>query len=494
MKTRLGTLYGFVLAGVALALAGAAVGVVTRALEAPPSAVEARAPRERVFAVPTGTLTAETISPVITSYGHVASGRSFEVRSSVGGQLVWLADGFQNGGVVSSGTEMFRIDPARLETAVALAQSDLAEAEADLSRTDAALALARMDAEAAQTQLDLRTEALTRQQALAEREIARAADIEAAALARASALQIAISRQQAVAAEQARISQAEIAVQRRRIALGEAERALRESIVTAPFDGVMTASTAILGRLVTANEKLGVLIDPRALEVGFRLTNTQFSRLLDRQGRLRAAEVTLVLQTWRSTQELPAVLDRSDAEVGEGQVGRLVYARLIDPDPAIVRPGDFVIVRVSETPLADVVRIPAAAATPDGRILLIGSDNRLEEVQARVLRSQGDTLIVTEVPVGRDYVLSRALQLGAGLQVEPIASAPAEETGSPSAAPAPTDDMMTLDDDRRAALVAFIEGNTEMRTETRERVLAELALPEVPRATVERFEARMAEQ
>jgi len=469
LKTRLGTIYGFVLAGVAMAFVGAAGTVVTRALTGPSRTAEVRERRERVFVVPIGTLQSETISPVITSYGRVVSGRSFDVRSSVGGQLVLLADGFRNGGVVGADQEMFRIDPARLETAVALAQSDLAEAEADLSRTDAALALAEMDAEAAQTQLDLRTEALARQQMLAEREIARAADLEAAAFARAAALQTSIGRQQAVAAERARITQAGIAVQRRRIALQEAERALRESVVIAPFDGVMTASTAILGQLVSANEKLGVLIDPRELEVSFRLTNTQFTRLLDGQGQLRAAEVTLLLQTWRSTQELRAVLDRADAEVGERQVGRLVYARLIDPDPATVRPGDFVTIRVNERPQADVVRIPAAAAAADGRILLIGEGNRLEEVQARVLRNQGDTLIVTDVPIGRDYVLARSMQLGAGLRVEPVSAVASIETAAPANDPVLAADMILLDDDRRAALIAFIQGNEQMRAETRTR-------------------------
>jgi hypothetical protein len=102
---------------------------------------------------------------------------------------------------------------------------------------------------------------------------------------------------------------------------------------------------------------------------------------------------------------------------------------------------------------------------------------------------------VTDVPVGRDYVLSRALQLGAGLQVEPVRPAAAGDApGAAAAAPPAESDMIALEDARRAALIAFVEGNAQMRPETRERVLGELSQPEVPRATVERFEARMAEQ
>lgn len=477
----------------ALSMTGAAIGTLMRALDSPRPAAELRQPRERVLAVPVGTLRAETLSPVMTSYGRVASGRSLEVRSAVAGQLVWLAEGFRDGGAIAAGEAMFEIDPARLETAVALAESDLAEAEAELSQTRAALVLARLDAEAAQDQLGLRAETLARQRGLVEREVGRIADLEAAALAHAAATQTAIGRQQVVAAEEARIAQAEIAVDRRRIALQEARRALGETSVAAPFDGVMTASTATLGRLLSAGERLGVLIDPTELEVSFRLTATQYSRLLDEARRLRPLEVTLVFQTWRLTHEFTAVLDRVGAETGEGQVGRMIHARLIDPDPTLVQPGDFVTIRIAEPPLADVVQLPAAAATHDGRILLIGEGNRLEEVQAEILRYQGDMLIVTNVPLGRDYVLARALQLGPGLRVEPVRPAAPEEAAERPLAPTPADTLL-LDDERRAAMIAFIEGNESMRPETRERVLNELRRPEVPRATVERFEARMAEQ
>ena len=52
--------------------------------------------------------------------------------------------------------------------------------------------------------------------------------------------------------------------------LAQVERLLREA-------------NAVLGRLVSVNEKLGELIDPASMEVAFRVTNTQFSRMLGEQ-------------------------------------------------------------------------------------------------------------------------------------------------------------------------------------------------------------------
>jgi len=489
-------LIGLASAGLSVTLLLVAGGVVQRAVEDRGAlAAQTRQPRERAFVVEVGTLDPVTAVPVITAYGHVASGRTLEVRSAVAGPLVALSENFRDGGVIEAGEMLFRTDPMRLQTAVTLAEADQREAVADLAQAQAARALAVLDADAAQTQLTLRAEALARQENLRDRGVATAAELESAQLAHAAAQQTLISRQQAVAAAEARVVQAEIGQTRREVALSEARRALNDATATAPFAGVMTDTTAALGRLVSANERLGVLIDPAALEVAFRVTNAQYGRLLRGDGRLIDAEVSVSVQTGRSSVAVRAVLDRAGAEVGEGQVGRLIHARLIDPDSSVVRPGDFVTVRVSERPLSDVAVIPATALSADERILLIGEGNRLEEQAVTPLRRQDDTVIVSGVPFGRRYVLARALQLGAGIRVEPVAPAPvADAATEPIAEAEPEPEMIALDDARRAALVAFIEGNESMRAETRERVLQELSQPLVPLATVERFEARMAGQ
>ena len=51
--------------------------------------------------------------------------------------------------------------------------------------------------------------------------------------------------------------------------------------------------------------------------------------------------------------------------------------------------------------------------------------------------------------------------------------------------------MVELTDERRAKLIAFVEGNQRMPTEAKERVLSQLAEPQVPARVVERIESRM---
>lgn len=186
---------------------------------------------------------------------------------------------------------------------------------------------------------------------------------------------------------------------------------------------------------------------------------------------------------------LPATLDHAAAETAEDKVGRLVYAKLGDRDPSFVQPGDFVTVRIPARPMEAVAVIPATAATPDGRILLIDEKNRLEDVQLTVLRHQGDLIIVEDAPIGRQYVTARALQLGPGIQVTPVlqsgVAAAREAAAPPETAPDAAPETIALEDDRRAAIIAFIAASEKMKPEKRAQFLKELGQPEVPRATEE---------
>lgn len=456
-----------------------------------------RTPRERMYSVNVDTLVSETAVPVITSFGTLKSWRSLELRASTAGSLVELAPEFRDGGVVTAGQMLFQIDPSKLETTVALAEADLADANAEVAEAASALILAQAEVDAAAAQLALRKQALERQQDLRDRVVNTDADVEAAVLAHSAAEQTMIGRQQSYAQAEARISSSAIALDRREIALGEARRALAETTLTAPFDGVMSDVTAVLGRLVSTNEKLGELIDPSALEVAFRVSNTQFARLLDDEGQLRRSKVLLILAHGNTRTEVDGKIERAGAEVGVGQIGRIIYAKILGTDTSLLRPGDFLTVEIPESALDNVAIIPASAATSDGRILLLGEGDRLEEVTVKILRRQGDDIIVADAPFDRTYVIERSPQIGVGIQVQPIEpvspkdAAAAAAAAAVAAAPPAEPETIVLDDERRAKIIAFVEANESMAAESKERVLGELALPEVSLDLVARFESKM---
>jgi membrane fusion protein, multidrug efflux system len=290
-----------------------------------------------------------------------------------------------------------------------------------------------------------------------------------------------VGRRQALAQAEARIARARLALDRVRLMLADAGRALAETEIRAPFDGLVTDVSAVLGRRVTANEPLGKLIDPQGMEVAFRVSTAEFSRLIDAEGTLRPLPITAALGLGTRALALNGQLARAATMVGEGQTGRLLFARLDLPPDTVLRPGDFLTVGIAEPPLADVAVLPATAVTEDGRLLVLDADDRLVEIALPVLRRQGDTVMLGEAPEGARHVVTRLPTLGAGLKVRPI---------MPDAAPA-APDLVELTPERRAALIAAVEASTRMPPEARARILTSLRQDRVPREMVERLEARM---
>ena len=151
------------------------------------------------------------------------------------------------------------------------------------------------------------------------------------------------------------------------------------------------------------------------------------------------------------------------------------------------RPGDFVSVEIEEPALEGVTRLPATAIDAAETVLLVGDEERLEVRQVDLLRREGDDVIVRATGlIGREIVAERTPLLGAGIRIRPIRR---DADGSVAVPEEP--ELLSLEPDRRARLVAFIEGNQFMPAEAKARVLAQLQEEKVPAQVVERIESRM---
>lgn len=476
---------GLFLAAVTLALLALAVGVVAGALrERMAGGGMARPAEERVVSANVITVEAGRIVPVTTAYGEVRAVRALELRAPVGGRVVELSPSFADGAAVAAGEVLVRLDPAEATAARDLAAAALAEAEAGGREAGRALDLARDDLAQAEAQLALRAQAVQRQRDIAARGAGSAAAVETAELAAAQAEQALLGSRSALAQAEAAVDQAVITETRARISLGEAERVLADTVIRAEFAGRMDGAAALVaGGQVTANEVLGTIIDPSALEVSFRLSTTQFARLLSDAGDLVDAPVTVRLEVADGALEARGRLLRAGASGAEGGGGRVVFASLSSA-PGL-RPGDFVTVGVAEPTLDGVADLPATAVDSAGRVLALDAEARLEEVAVEVLRRQGDRVIVAPgALIGREVVAERSPLLGAGIKVRPVRPGVAVEA---MAEPA----TVELTEERRAALIAAVEGNARMPEEAKARVLEQLRQDKVPAEVVARIEARM---
>lgn len=439
--------------------------------------------RERVFTAEVQMLQPVDTVPVLTAFGEIRSRRSLELRAPAAGTVLELADGFEDGGAVTAGQLLLRIDPAEAMSARDVAAADLREAEGNLREAEAAVLLAREDVAAAQSQADLRARAMERQRDLLDRGVGSAASLETAELAAASAEQAVLSRRQALAQAEARLDQTGTLVERRRISLAEAERLLAQTELRAEFAGVLADVAVVQGRLVNRNEQVARLIDAAALEVSFRVSTAQYARLLDADGSLPAADVTVVLDVLGVDITAPARLTRESGAVREGQSGRLLYAELLETRG--FRAGDFVTVELQEPELQSVALLPATALDAENRVLVLAAEDRLEEAEVTLLRRQGDSVIIRAPPLyGREVVVARSPVLGAGIRINPLR--PDAEAAVPA-----EPETIALDPARRARLIAFVEGNGFIPEDVRARMLMQLNEDEVPARMVTRIESRI---
>jgi multidrug efflux pump subunit AcrA (membrane-fusion protein) len=478
------SLAGLFLLSVTVALLMMAGNLIRGAVEERMSQ-EPRTPpqRERVFTVNVVPATPSDIAPVLTVFGEIQSRRTLELRAAAGGAIVELSQNFEEGGQVAAGDLLLRIDDADARDALARAETQWREAEAEVRDADRGLLLAQDDVAAAMEQAELRSKALARQQDLEARGVGTAAAIEAAELNLASARQSTLSRRQALANAEARVDQAATSLERAGLEVAEAERNLADRQIVADFTGTLAQVSAVTGGLVTANERIAQLIDPNALEVAFRVSTAQYARLLDENGQLKSSEVTVALNVSGIDLTAKGQISRDSAAVGEGQTGRLVFATL--DAPRGLKPDDFVQVSVQEPVLSNVISIPSSALTPQSEVLVLGEGGRLEALPVRLLRRQEDQVIVRSRELaGREVVARLSPVLGVGIRVKPI------REGAETEAP-PEPETVALTEERRAKLVAFVEANNRMPAEAKQRVLGQLQGEEVPVRLVNRLEQRM---
>lgn len=441
-----------------------------------------RGARERVFTANVVAVTPQTITPVLETHGELRSRRTLDLRTKAGGTVVALHESFEEGGVVSAGDLLLQVDQVDAQSALDRQLADQADAQAELRDAERSLELARDELAGAEAQLELRSQALARQEDLRQRGVGTDAAVETAALAEASARSALLSERRALANGETQVELARATLSRQALLVAEAERDLADTALYAAFDGALSDVSLVAGGLVTANEQVAQLVDPALLEVSFRVSTAQYARLLEDDGSLKKADVTVALEVLGAELTATGRITRESAAVAEGQTGRLLFARL-ETAPGF-RPGDFVTVRVQEPELTNVVLLPASAVDAAETVLVLAEEDRLETAEVRVLRRQGDDVIVRARGLqGREVVAERTPVLGAGIKINP------QREGE---APAPEEpEMVTLTPERRAELLAWIDGNQRMPAEARDRIKAQLAQDQVPAALIGRLERRM---
>ncbi len=335
---------------------------------------------ERVWPVEVVAVSRADVQPELELFGEVVSGRRSELRALVPGRIVETGSGFREGARVASGELLVLIDPFEYRNDVSEQKALYAEAQARMRTVERDLKRVR----------ELYDENNVSEQNLDD-------------------AQLAVEQQKAT-------------LEQRRISLSRAERALSDTRLTAPYDGVVHAVSADVGKQLSVNDQVAEVIDTGRLEVRFTLSNAQFGRIIEGGAPLEGRPVSVRWQVGDETLDYAAKLERVGAEIDATTGGVELYA-VIDADAATpLRPGAFVWTRMPDRVYSGVFRAPESALYGQDTVFVV-RDGRMEARRVTVAGYAGQDILFVPgagepVADGDQVVITQIREGGAGIRVD----------------------------------------------------------------------------
>ncbi|MCG8620784.1 MAG: efflux RND transporter periplasmic adaptor subunit, partial [Proteobacteria bacterium] len=274
--------------------------------------------QEQIWTVEGAVVVFADASPLQASFGQVEATRKSDLGFTIAGEVAHVADVFRNGELVEKGETLARLDDELL-----------------LISRDANAAMV----EELTTQLRLRQQQFDRIQSMHEAAVVPQARLDEAELA---------------------LSIAKNALEQARLQLRLAERNLVDSVLTAPFDGVVSEVNIGQGQIVSPAARLGRITDIASLEVAFVVPSEVFITAQS----LIGGEVEVVWQSGgRAITSTTARIRHAEGNVDSSEGGGRLYAALppsqvnvAGSHPAIPE-GAFVEVRYSAGTVSQVARL-----------------------------------------------------------------------------------------------------------------------------------------
>ena len=320
--------------------------------------------------------------------GRTAAYRVAEIRPQVSG--IVLKRFFREGSDVKAGEQLYQIDPATYEAALASAQADIQKAEANLQA--------------------------------ARNKAARYGDlVKSSVVSKQDYDDVTASLKQ----NEAQLAAAKAAYNLARINLDYTK-------VFAPISGRIGKSAVTEGALVTANQATALAtiqqLDPIYVDVTQTASQLMKLRQDMASGRIRPAEPGKIPVSLFLGADAPygqrGELQFSDVTVDPGTSS--VQLRAVFPNPNLdLLPGLFVRARVEQGVAEGAITVPQAAVTraPDGtaQVWVVGQDNKASLRPIKTERAVGNAWLVSEGLSAGDRIVVEGLQkIKPGAEVKPV--------------------------------------------------------------------------
>ncbi|MEX0345250.1 MAG: efflux RND transporter periplasmic adaptor subunit [Rhizobiaceae bacterium] len=377
-----------------------------------------RPPFRTVYAISAVQIDLADYRPNIRVFGHATAARSVDLKALVGGEIVSVNPDVRAGATINQGDELLQIDRFDYEIALSEAKTNLAQTKATIAEIDARLVSESDQLAIAREQLQL-----------AERDLERAKSLQVSGSVTEKFVEdrmlIVIQRRQTVnlrenniLVAEAQKTQQQTALERLGWKVKQAERKLEDTVLKAPFDGVVRSSTAELGKTVSTNEALVSIYSADNLEARFTVTDAQYGRIATDTDPLIGRPINAVWTIGGIEHSYEGRVQRVGSDIVSDRGGVEIFAGLNTGGSELkLRPGAFLEISVSDRVYESAAKLPESAVYGSDTVYVV-VDGVLEPRKIRILAYDGEDVIINGGIASGDIVMTTRLsEVGAGLAV-----------------------------------------------------------------------------
>jgi membrane fusion protein (multidrug efflux system) len=348
-------------------------------------------------AVVVSTVERRTVPLAREFVGRTDANRTVNVHPQASGILQEAL--FAEGHPVAANAILFRIDPSQYQASLQSAQAQLAKAEADVAQSKASLGKARQDV--------ARYAPLAKQRAIPQE------DYENAVAAANVAL--------------AQVQQANASVTAAQAAIAQAKLNLGYTVIRSPISGIIGQREVDPGNLVTPQTLLVTVSSANPIRVNYDVSEVDYLRFVDRTGARPS-------RSPRIKPEFELLLPDGKTYPQKGKlfmVGRAVtsatgtlpiVAEFPNPNN-LLRPGQFVRIRVTVEQLPNAILVPQTAVQQllgTDSVYIVAPDNKVAQKTVTTGGTFEQFNIITGGLVGGERVIVEGRQkVRPGMTVKP---------------------------------------------------------------------------
>ena len=378
----------------------------------------------------------QKIHPMTTAYGSVEHSVALQNRAEVSGKISYMHPDLKSGGSLSAGTLVLRIDPEDVEVSLKQSEADLKSNLSSLQQLDEEEKTSRRSLRLAQDNLNVGRKELQRIQELWEKRLIARSVLDAE---KQNLLQL----QQSVSDLQGQLN---TYVSRRASAQAQIERAsqqvrsqqtnLGRTELYMPFDARIGTVPVEKGEYVSTGTALFEALATDRVEITAQLPIQQMAKLVS-GANLSTAKMGEALQQLGLKAKVSLVGGQEQA-VWQAEVVR--FSESIDPvrrtlgivvavdnpyekiipgkRPPLIK-GMYTAVDLY-APAIDALIIPRKAIH-EGRVYLVGKDQKLEIRAIEVLFTQGDFALISKgLTEGDKVIVNDLIPVIKGMPLAPV--------------------------------------------------------------------------